>query len=104
MQDAAAKVIPIARSREGGDYSNLPVLHDRVQGNSREIFVKKCRDTADAIERGELDGARLQWLDTHGLHIEDGIATTGIETVTRTAWTEDGSGKVQLVCLTVEEV
>lgn len=118
MQNATAKVIP-AQGLQSDGYRQAPVLHDRVHGKSRDIFVKKLRDIADAIERGELDGARLQWLDTHGMLVEVGdrtynllkeippageqIAVTGMETLTRTAWTDDGSGTVQLLCTTVVE-
>ncbi len=103
MQNATAEVIPITGLQSDG-YRLQPVLHDRVHGKSRDIFVKKLRDIADQIERGELDGVRAQWLDTHGLNLEDdGTAVTGMETLTRTAWTEDGSGTVQLLCTTVVE-
>ncbi len=118
MQDSTAQVIPIGIAKQDG-YPQLPVLHDRVAGNARAIFVKKLRDIADAIERGEFDGARAQWLDTHGMLVEVGdktynlvtqtpppgeqVAISGMEVLTRTAWTEDGSGEVALKCTTVVE-
>jgi hypothetical protein len=106
---STAKVIPIADARSDG-YRRMPDVHDRVRGKGREIFVKRLREIADAIERGELDGARAQWLDTHGGDVKngtieaDGTVISGMEILTRTAWTEDGSGQVKLVCTTVEEV
>lgn len=98
-----AKVIPISESRAAG-YRLLPGINERVRGYGRAIFVKKLRDIADAIERGELDGARAQWLDTHGENREaDGTAVSGMEIVTRTAWSADGSGQVKLQVTTIEE-
>ncbi len=97
-----AKVIPLPAPAAG--YQLNPGLHSRVKGKGREIAVAKFRELADKLERGELDGARVQWLDTHGERLDDdGAQVSGLEFVTRSAWTEDGSGKVQLVTVTIEE-
>lgn len=97
----AAKVLEIEQAR---GYVNRPQLHERIVGNSRAIAVAKFRELADKLESGEIDGARVQWLDTHGeLHDDDGAAISGLEFVTRTAWREDGSGTVQLTAVTIEE-
>jgi hypothetical protein len=77
----------------------------RVRGNGRAIAVAKFRELVDKLESGELDGLRAQWLDTHGENFdENGVAVSGFEYVTRTAWTEDGSGTVELKTITIEEV
>lgn len=100
----AAEVIPIRREADAG-YQNRPEVKQRVKGNGRAIAVAKFRELADKLESGELDGARVQWLDTHGeLLDDDGAQISGMEFVTRTAWTEDGSGVVQLQAVTIEEV
>lgn len=101
MQSNAAKVIPIAKA---AGYRITPTVNERVRGEGRKIFAKRLRDIADAIERGELDGARAQWLDTHGGHLEDdGTATSGMEVVTRTAHRDDGSGQVRIQVTTIVE-
>jgi len=101
---STAKVIPIAEAQEA-KYRLLPGVNQRIRGKGREIFVKELRRIADAVERGELDGARAQWLDTHGGRLEDdGTAVSGMEVVTRTAHREDGSGQVKLQITTIEEV
>lgn len=103
MQNTA-QVIPITEAKSAAGYRLTPTVNERVKGNGRKIFVKRLRDIADAIERGELDGARAQWLDTHGEHLEDdGTATSGMEVVTRTAWTDNGSGQVKLQVTTIVE-
>src|SRR6188768_1920763 len=97
----AAKVLEIEQAQ---GYVNRPQLHERIVGNSRAIAVAKFREIADKLESGELDGARCQWLDTHGeLLNADGAQISGLEFVTRTAWTEDGNGTVQLTATTIEE-
>jgi hypothetical protein len=102
MQNAA-QVIPLPVPDAG--YELNPKLITRVKGNGRAIAVAKFRELADKLESGEIDGARCQWLDTHGLcHEDDGTSISGMTTVTRTAWREDGSGQVQLVNTTIEEV
>jgi len=101
----AAKVVPIRPAETAAPYAQNPGLSSRIKGNGRAIAVAKFREIADKLERGELDGARCQWLDTHGeLREADGTQISGMEFVTRTAWTEDGSGTVQLVAVTIEEV
>jgi hypothetical protein len=106
---STAKVLPISEARSAG-YRLLPGVNERVRGKGRAIFVKKLRDIADAIERGELDGARAQWLDTHGGSVEDGTVEadgtviSGMEVVTRTAWRDDGAGQVKVQLTTIEEV
>ncbi|HEU4544334.1 MAG TPA: hypothetical protein VFR23_24600 [Jiangellaceae bacterium] len=108
--------------REG--YGREPDANGRLKGNGRAIAVAKFRELADRLESGELDGARVQWLDTHGLlvevedaegnrrqiRLEDGDVlpvgaklVSGLEFVTRSAWSEDGSGTVQLTGVTIEE-
>lgn len=105
-------------------YVESPVIKTRVKGDGRAITVAKLRETADMLESGELDGARVQWLATHGCLVErvfsDGTveqvkilddedrrdgdtAISGLEYMTRTAWTETGEGTVQLCCVTIEE-
>jgi hypothetical protein len=104
-------------------YGRKPDVHSRIKGNGRAIAVAKFRELADKLESGELDGARVQWLDTHELRYEvdvDGeireLAATdksevpegaqlisGLEFVTRSAWSEDGSGCVKLRGITIEE-
>jgi hypothetical protein len=85
-------------------YAREPDSQGRVKGNGRAIAVAKFRELADKLESGELDGARVQWLDTHGeLFDDDGIAISGLEFVTRSAWSEDGSGTVAYRSITVEE-
>jgi hypothetical protein len=107
-------------------------VHTRVRGDGRAIAVAKFRELADKLESGELDGARVQWLDTHGFDVEtvvDGETkrvtldpekyteeealalaregkvqpVSGLAYVTRTAWAANGSGKAQLVQATIEE-
>jgi hypothetical protein len=100
---AVAEVLPI-RPEADASYQLRPEVKTRVRGNSRAIAVAKFRELADKLESGELDGARVQWLDTHGLLLDDdGLPISGMEFVTRTAWTEDGSGRVQLDTVTIEE-
>lgn len=97
-----ARVIPLP-TRDVG-YQQNPGLITRVKGNGRAIAVAKFRELADKLESGEIDGARCQWLDTHGENREDdGTQISGMEFVTRSAWAEDGSGSVQLVQTTIEE-
>ncbi len=97
-----AKVIQLPTPEPG--YQQNPGLVTRVKGNGRELAVAKFRELADKLESGELDGARAQWLDTHGECAEDdGTKISGLEFVTRTAWREDGAGTVQLVAVTIEE-
>jgi hypothetical protein len=97
-----AKVIALPTPEPG--YQQNPGLVTRTRGKGREIAVAKFRELADKLESGELDGARVQWLDTHGECLEnDGAQISGMEFVTRTAWREDGSGTVQLVSVTIEE-
>lgn len=106
------------------NYARIPDVHGRVKGNGRAIAAAKFRELANKLESGELDGARVQWLDTHGLLVEmelDGKtrevafeaaaevpngakSISGLEFVTRTAWTEYGSGRVQIETLTIEEI
>lgn len=105
-------------------YVESPVTRTRTKGDGRAIAVAKFRELADKLESGELDGARVQWLDTHGCLVErvlpDGTvkqvkilddqnrhdcdtAISSIEYLTRTAWTETGEGTVALRCVTIEE-
>ncbi len=85
-------------------YGRAPDESNRLKGNGRAIAVAKFRELADKLERGELDGARVQWLDTHGERLDnEGKPVSGLEFVTRTTWSEDGSGTVQLVATTIEE-
>lgn len=98
----AAKVLPLPVVTDG--YALNPELKTRVKGNGREIAAAKLEELAARLRSGELDGVRCQWLDTHGERREsDGTPISGLEYVTRTAWSEDGSGKVQLVATTIEE-
>jgi hypothetical protein len=113
----ALKVIPLPAAE--ATYRLNPELLTRTKGNGRAIAVAKFRELADKLESGELDCARVQWSDTHGLLVEDSDGKqydltkvtgpqdaqpiSGLEFVTRTAWAEDGSGTVQLVALTIEE-
>jgi hypothetical protein len=99
----AAKVLDLKEASEA-KYRLEPDSASRVRGNGRAIAVAKFRELADKLESGEIDGARVQWLDTHGgLLDDDGKAISGLEFVTRTAWREDGSGTVALKALTIEE-
>jgi len=117
----AAKVLNLVRPAQ--TYERGPDQKTRTRGNGRAIAVAKFRELADKLESGELDGARCQWLDTHGLLVEvevngapkqvqlndgddmpeGGIVVSGLEFVTRTAWREDGAGTVALVATTIEE-
>lgn len=86
-------------------YGRAPDASNRIKGKGREIFAAKLEELARKIRSGELDGCRAQWLDTHGELLDgEGVAISGMETVTRTAWREDGSGTVQLIATTIEEV
>jgi hypothetical protein len=99
-----AKVINLQPPAAAPGYQQNPGLVTRVKGNGRAIAVAKFRELADKLESGEIDGARVQWLDTHGeLREADGTQISGMEFVTRTAWRDDGSGTVQLVAVTIEE-
>lgn len=81
-----------------------PDTKARVRGYGREIFAAKLEELAAKIRSGELDGCRAQWRDTHGENFDDdGLAISGMETVTRTAWSEDGSGRVDYVTTVIEE-
>jgi len=122
MQAAKAKVLELPTSPEA--YRLNPQLHERVKGNGRAIAVAMFRDLANRLESGELDCARIQWLDTHGLCVEvdvDGVLkqlacespdevpdgaqpVSGLEFVTRSAWSAEGSGTVQFNTTTIEEV
>jgi hypothetical protein len=98
-----AKVLPLPRPDVG--YRQNPELHERVKGNGRLLAAAKLEELAARLRSGELDGVRCQWLDTHGECLEsDGTQISGLEYVTRSAWAEDGSGTVQYVATTVEEV
>lgn len=113
-----ARIIDLPKADIG--YQQRPTVHERVKGDGRAIAVAKFRELADKLERGEIDGARAQWLDTHGSLVEDAEgkrydltktdapsgsqSISGIEFLTRTAHREDGSGEVQLRCVTIEEV
>jgi hypothetical protein len=100
--EQAARALPLPVVNDG--YALNPKLITRTKGNGRAIAVAKLRELADRLESGELDGVRCQWLDTHGENREDdGTPVSGLEFVTRTAWTETGEGTVQLVGLTIEE-
>lgn len=98
-----ARVLGVSVPDRG--YQQRSTVHERVKGNGREIAVAKYREIADMLERGEIDGARCQWLDTHGGCLEDdGAAVSGLEFVTRSAYREDGNGEVKLRVLTIEEI
>jgi len=98
----AARVLELPRLRDG--YTRGPDAKARVRGYGREIFASKLEELAAKIRSGELDGCRAQWLDTHGENFDDdGVAVSGMEIVTRTAWTDDGSGTVELKTVTIEE-
>lgn len=97
-----ARVLPLDTPN---GYGREPDEQGRIRGNGRAIAVAKFRELADKLESGELGGARVQWLDTHGEHFdEDGLPTSGLEFVTRTAHTANGSGTVSLKAITIEEV
>jgi hypothetical protein len=99
----AAEVIPIRPKVEVG-YKQLPDVKERVKGDGRAIAAAKLRELADKLDSGELDGVRVQWLDTHGELLDaEGLPISGMEFVTRTAWRDDGSGTVQLRTVTIEE-
>ena len=114
----AVEAVPLPVVNDG--YALNPKLITRTKGNGRAIAVAKLRELADRLESGELDGVRCQWRDTHGVLVEDAAGNqydltkvdapegaqpiSGLEFMTRTAWTEDGSGTVQLVGVTIEEV
>ena len=80
---AALKVVPTPR--EGREWlpNGMAVLH----GDERAIAVAKFRELADKLESGELDGARVQWLQ----------GALNMETVTITTDT------VQLLQFKIEE-
>lgn len=76
-----------------------PQAFARVKGKGRQIAVAKLREYADALERGDLDGVRVQWRD-------DEAAETEMVTVTITPrMTEVGQTRtVQMITTTIEEV
>lgn len=120
-QEQTAKVLELPQDKLG-KYKLYPGQHIRMRGDGRAIAVAKFRELADKLESGELDGARVQWMDTHGLLVEtlDGRRfdlvkqevpevgqlqpLSGLEYVTRTAWTETGEGRVGYVACWIEEV
>jgi len=80
---AALKLVPTPR--EGREW--LPNGTAVLRGNERAVAVAKFRELADKLESGELDGARVQWID----------GALNMETVTIDATT------VQLMQFTIEE-
>lgn len=112
----------VLRLEAPNGYGRAPDEHNRIKGTGRAIAVAKFHELANRLASGELDSARVQWSDTHGLLVEttdgqrfdltkevapEGALTrpiSGLEYVTRTAWREDGSGTVQYTATVVEEL
>lgn len=81
----------------------LPDLQLFVRGDGRAIAVAKMREFADKLERGELDGCRIQWRARHEEEIAEGKPSEMV-TVTVTHLTaEKPVGTVQLLTTTIEE-
>lgn len=56
----------------------------RLRGVGRDVAVAVFREIAARLKRGDIDGARFQWLDTHGGHqAADGAVVSGMEYVVR---------------------
>ncbi len=75
--------------------ARLPDAFARVRGNGRAIAVAKLREYADMLERGELDGCRVEWRDNYG---DD----TQMRTVTIKR-TSESTGAVQFCETAIEE-
>lgn len=89
-----AKVIKLP-----GALQRIPDTHARVRGKSRAIAVAKFRELADKLERGELDGARVQWLAPGDAQVSE------MQTVTRSARDHvSGAGTVRLTVTAIEEI
>lgn len=57
-----------------------------VRGNSRDVMVAVYQEIAARLERGEIDGARAQYIDSHGglrSRAEDGAIVSSLEYVVR---------------------
>lgn len=90
---AALKLVALPEQQRVLD----PQAFAHVEGNGRKIAVAKLREYADMLERGELDGCRVQWRDDHG---ED----TEMVTVTISHATEEHGGRVQMLTTKIVEV
>lgn len=76
----------------------------QLKGDGRAIAVAKFRELADMLERGELDGARVQWRARNLDELERG-APSEMQTVTVTPRVDDDwhNGTVQLLTFQIEE-
>jgi len=73
-----------------------------VRGKSRDVMVAIYQEIAARLERGEIDGARAQYVDTHGAGLYsragDGAIVSALEYTVREA------GRVRYVtCEIIEE-
>lgn len=89
---------------ENDEKERLPDETLQLQGDGRAIAVAKFRELADALERGELDGARVQWRARNLDEIERGTPSE-MQTVTVTPRDDDEwhNGTVQLLTFKIEE-
>ena len=101
--DTSAKKLEPAQVEEV-ERTRLPDMGLLLKGNGRAIAVAKFRELADKLERGELDGARIQWRARHPDEVRDGKPSEMV-TVTVTPCTDPKweGGTVHLLTHTIEE-
>lgn len=102
METSAKKLEP-AQVQEV-ERTRHPDLVLFLKGKGREIAVAKFREMADKLERGELDGARVQWRTRHPEEVAEGKPSEMVTvTVTPCADPKWEGGTVQLLTHTIEE-
>ncbi len=100
MESSAQKIEPAAVQEV--ERTRAPDLTLHLKGNGRAIAVAKFRELADKLERGELDGARIQWRARHEEEVAQDLPSEMV-TVTVTPHTAK-VGTVQLLTHKIEEV
>jgi hypothetical protein len=100
----AAKKLRIAPNPDDTK-ERLPDRQLELRGDGRAIAVAKFRELADKLERGELDGARVQWRAQNAEEEKLGKPTE-MTTVAVTPRTDEGweNGTVELMTYKIEEV